>query len=1314
MVAIAKLLMLNPNEFKLWKMRIEQYFLMTHYALWEVILNGDSPPLIRFVKCVETPYPLTTVDEKLARRNELTARGTLLMALPNEHQLMYNSYKNANSLMEGIEKRFGDWVSDSEDEDEIETESNQIKPSFAKVKFVKPTEHVKSPRKSVKKKENNRKTKYPRKNSQSPRGIFDSGCSRHMTGNKSFLTNYQEFDGGYVAFGERPKGDNITCCVQNRVLVTKPHNKTPYELLLGRSPNIDFMKPIGYPVTILNTLDHIGKFEGKANEGFLVGYFVNSMGPKWLFDIDSLTISMNYKPITVGNQTNHDVGKEIHDNTGQAGQEKASDHEYILHPFMPSSTQSSDDKDADEVPGRREEEEAGIFDDVYDDREVGAEADTNNLDLSIVIGVKSVFLCGTIEEEVYVCQPHDFEDPHFPYKVYKLEKALYGLHQALKAWYETLSTYWKMDLEEALLIRLCSLRQTEKDDGIFISQDKYVADNLKIFDFSLVKTRRTLIETHETLLKDEKAQDVDVYLYRLMIGSLMHLTASRHDIIYLKGQPKLGIWYPMDSPFDLEAISDSDYARASLDSKSTIRDGKKVIVNEASIRRDLRLDDAEGTTASSSNTQNVAFISADNTGSINDVSTAAPQLDYDDLEQINDDDMEKIDLKWQTKVECFNYHKMRHFARDYRAKRNQDNRRRDDGYNGNKAKDNEDAQNYAMMAYSSINSGSDNESMFMNKENDLENTSINDRYVDGIHAVPPPMTWNYMPSKPDVEIDYSKFTYGPKQTSVDESYSKTSEYASCESGSTAETTISMPAPVDNAPKAVSKPKVWTDAPIIKEYESDIDDDSIDSDSSVETTTSMHVPVDNAPKIVSEPKVWTDAHIIKEYESDSDDDSVFNVHENIEKPSFAFTDSVKHIESPRENVKETGIPNHYSKIEKQDIHSHTRKGLGFTRKSCFLCGSFSHLIRDCDFHEMRMAKQAALTNSKEKVLTKVSKIPVNAARQNFYRQAASTSTASKVNIVRPFVNDTRPKRYFYKSHSPNKRPFHNKTAQRTTFSYHKVNTINTSLSAVKGNRDTDVKALAGKKAHIADYQEFKGSSTAFRGSNGRITGKGKIKAGWSDNGTEFKNNELIEFYGLKGIKREYSNTKTPQQNGVAERKNMIFIEAARTISLNYEPVLVENQANKSASLKEANNSADKIQETSDCKTCKKPVCQVEQIFQEELEKLKRQENEANDTARKEATHEIQNANTNNTNLLNSISTPISIAGPSRAFNDDEPAYLDNPLMPHLEDIYVSLSKGIFTDSFYDDEGVVTDFNNLETIVNVSPSPTTRIHTILPKT
>ncbi|GKC03121.1 hypothetical protein Tco_0994731 [Tanacetum coccineum] len=105
-VAATKLLVLNPGKFELWKMRIEQYFLMTDYALWEVILNGDSPLSTRTVDGVEASVPPTTTERKLARKNELKARGTLLMALPNEHQLKFNTYKSAKTLMEAIEKRF--------------------------------------------------------------------------------------------------------------------------------------------------------------------------------------------------------------------------------------------------------------------------------------------------------------------------------------------------------------------------------------------------------------------------------------------------------------------------------------------------------------------------------------------------------------------------------------------------------------------------------------------------------------------------------------------------------------------------------------------------------------------------------------------------------------------------------------------------------------------------------------------------------------------------------------------------------------------------------------------------------------------------------------------------------------------------------------------------------------------------------------------------------------------------------------------------------------------------------------------------------
>nr|GEZ48452.1 ribonuclease H-like domain-containing protein [Tanacetum cinerariifolium] len=106
-VYAAKLPILNPNEFDLWKMRIEQHFLMTDYSLWEVILNGDSPVPTRLVEGVAQPVAPTTIERKLARKNELKARGTLLMALPDKHQLKFNTHKDAKSLMEAIENRFG-------------------------------------------------------------------------------------------------------------------------------------------------------------------------------------------------------------------------------------------------------------------------------------------------------------------------------------------------------------------------------------------------------------------------------------------------------------------------------------------------------------------------------------------------------------------------------------------------------------------------------------------------------------------------------------------------------------------------------------------------------------------------------------------------------------------------------------------------------------------------------------------------------------------------------------------------------------------------------------------------------------------------------------------------------------------------------------------------------------------------------------------------------------------------------------------------------------------------------------------------------
>nr|GEV58009.1 retrovirus-related Pol polyprotein from transposon TNT 1-94 [Tanacetum cinerariifolium] len=741
-----------------------------------------------------------------------------------------------------------DWVSNSEDEDESETKSRQIKPSFAKslnnkmyclvvtdefsrfswVFFLASkdeTSGILKPFIIDIENQLNHRVKIIRcdngtefKNSEMNHFCQMKGIKREFSVARTSQQNgvAERKNRTLIEVAKTMLADlllpttfwaevvNTGCYIHNRVLVTKPHNKKPYELLIGRSPNIDFMKPFGCLVTILNTLDHLGKFEGKVDEGFLVGYSVNRSGLEWLFDIDSLTKSMNYEPFIAGNQTNNDAGIEINDNAGQAGQKKASNHEYILLPFMPSNSllsskrTDSSTQDVNTVglsintantnintdslninivgsndPSMPSLEETSIFDDVYADREVGAEADTNNLELSRVVSpipttrvhkdhpkeqiigdlnletqtrrmikfskenamvsyinkqrgtnhkdyqnclfayflsqqkpkkviqaladpswieaiqkkllqfklqkmdVKSTFLYGTIEEEVYVCQPHCFEDLHFPNKVYKVEKALYGLHQALRAWYETLSTYLlengfrrgtidktlfiKKDICDILLVQvyvddiifgstkksLCDefkkmmhkrfqisfmgeltfflgLQVKQKDDGIFISQDKYVADILKKFDFTTMKTVSTLMEPNKALIKEAEAKDVDVHLYRSMIGSLMYLIASRHDIMFAV------CTCARDSPFDLEAFFDSDYAGTSLERKSTsggcqflgkrlsnavridlvytyycqmkvnaikhklTTAGKKIIINEASIRHDLKLQDAEG------------------------------------------------------------------------------------------------------------------------------------------------------------------------------------------------------------------------------------------------------------------------------------------------------------------------------------------------------------------------------------------------------------------------------------------------------------------------------------------------------------------------------------------------------------------------------------------------------------------------------------------------------------------------------------------------------------------------------------------------
>ncbi|GJS00828.1 retrovirus-related pol polyprotein from transposon TNT 1-94 [Tanacetum coccineum] len=107
MVAASKVPMLKPGEYELWRMRMEQYIQMIDYSLWEVIENGNAPLITKVVEGVETTIAPTTAEEKAQRRLELKARSTLLMGIPNEHQLKFNSIKDAKSLLQAVEKRFG-------------------------------------------------------------------------------------------------------------------------------------------------------------------------------------------------------------------------------------------------------------------------------------------------------------------------------------------------------------------------------------------------------------------------------------------------------------------------------------------------------------------------------------------------------------------------------------------------------------------------------------------------------------------------------------------------------------------------------------------------------------------------------------------------------------------------------------------------------------------------------------------------------------------------------------------------------------------------------------------------------------------------------------------------------------------------------------------------------------------------------------------------------------------------------------------------------------------------------------------------------
>nr|GEZ15197.1 hypothetical protein [Tanacetum cinerariifolium] len=586
------------------------------------------------------------------------------------------------------------------------------------------------------------------------------------------------------------------CYVQNRVLVTKPHNKTPYELLHGRTHSIGFMRPFGCLVTILNTLDPLGKFDGKADEGFLVGYSVSSKafsvfnsrtrivqetmhinflenqpnvagsGPIWLFDIDTLTQSMNYQPVVTRNQPNFSAG--IQENlTGDpqninvaAFEVKEPEPEVHVFPRSCDKTKKHDDKTKREAKGKSHvglstgvrdlsdefkeffdnntngvnaastlvtavgpnstnntntfsdagpsnnvaslnfklggkssfvdpsqypnDPDRHVLEDITysdDEEDVGGEADFSNLETNIAVSpipiarvhkdhpvTQIIVVAGnqpnssaSIQENLDAGKNIDadaaFADKENKYEVHvspsssdtpkkhdekAKREAKEKSHVELSIGVRDLSEEFEefsinntngvnaastpvtavglnsanntnslsaagpsntavniiyfddkedvgaeadfSNLETSITVspipttrvhkdhhvtQIIGLQVKQKQDGIFISQDKYVAKILRKFGLRDGKSASTLIDTEKPLLKDPDGEDLDVHTYRSMIGSLMYLTSSRPDNMFaicacacFQVTPKASHLHAVKKIF-------SDYARSSLDRKST-------------------------------------------------------------------------------------------------------------------------------------------------------------------------------------------------------------------------------------------------------------------------------------------------------------------------------------------------------------------------------------------------------------------------------------------------------------------------------------------------------------------------------------------------------------------------------------------------------------------------------------------------------------------------------------------------------------------------------------------------------------------------
>nr|GEY17068.1 retrovirus-related Pol polyprotein from transposon TNT 1-94 [Tanacetum cinerariifolium] len=632
-------------EFEIWRMRIEQYIQMIDYALWENIKNGATLPKTLVVDGVITVMPITTAEEKAQRRLEVKARSTLMMGISNEHQLKFNSIKDAKRLLKAVEKRFAlssemlDQTFDRlqkldleqihpDDMEEMDfrwqmamltMRARRKKKNLTMHSWLTHLQVLTQRRKlEVAQKEKDGiqlKVDKFEKASKSLNKLIDcqivDNCKKGLgrendnaiplpyTGNfmppkpDLSFTGLDEFVNKHVVKNSDAKSSKEETKVVRKnddaLIIEEWVSDNKKENIMEENLHIRFSEST--PNVVGTKSSHDDGFKPSSDDGNkddedprnkseckdqkkennfnntsnvnTVSLTVNAAGTNRVnvvgelpfdsdipalkdvstFDFsnededDDAVVDMNNLDTTIQVSPtpttrihkDHPLNQVIRDlqSTTQTRNMTKNLEKYLPNGKRVIGTKwvSRNKKDERGIMIRNKarlvaqghtQEERIDYDEVFSPvarieaiRLLLAYASFKDF-VVYQMDVKSAFLYGKIEEEVYVCQPPGFEDPNFLDRVYKVKKALYGLYQAPRAWYETLSTYL-LDNE---------FQRGKIDNTLFIKRHKEV------------KNASTPMETQKPLLKDEECEEVDVYVYMSMIGSLMYLTSSRPDIMF--------------------------------------------------------------------------------------------------------------------------------------------------------------------------------------------------------------------------------------------------------------------------------------------------------------------------------------------------------------------------------------------------------------------------------------------------------------------------------------------------------------------------------------------------------------------------------------------------------------------------------------------------------------------------------------------------------------------------------------------------------------------------------------------------------------